>query len=135
MRLWISKASFLAVVNFPKCEVAVLLMVKGLFTDLVYFSVRVVFINQYAGLKTLADNFGASLLLLELSCFRNIVLRCLLRMVPHVFVRSQHFREIISLVFFSSVQFMKKSTFLNIKLRGGSPLFPLPNQLLVSYSK
>ena len=118
-------------VNLPKCVVAVLLMVKGLFTDLVcYFSVRVVFINQYAGLKTLTDNSGASLLLLELSCFRNIVLRCHLRMVPHVFVRNQHFSEIISLVFFSSVQFMKSSTFLNIELRGGSPLFPLP---LTSY--
>ena len=31
-------------------------------------------INQYAGQKTLANVFGASLLLLELSCFRNIVL-------------------------------------------------------------
>ena len=48
-------------------------MVKGLFTDLVcYFSVRVVFINQYAGLKSLADNFRASLLLLELICFRTL---------------------------------------------------------------
>ena len=98
------KASFLAIINLPKWVVAVLLMVKGLFTDLVcYFIVRVVFINQYAGLKTLADNFRASLLLLELSCFRNIVLRCHLRMVPHVFVRSQHFSDIISLVFFTSV--------------------------------
>ena len=99
-----------------------------------YFSVRVVFINQYAGLKTLIDNFGASLLLLELGCFGNILLRCYLRMVPHVFDRSQHFSEIISLLFFSSVHFM--NTFLNIKFRGGNPLFPLfLTSYWLSYSK
>ena len=60
-------------------------MVEGLFSLLFYCASG---INQYAGQKTLTDNFGASLLLLELSCFRNIVVPCNLRMIRHVFVRS-----------------------------------------------
>ena len=44
-------------------------------------------IAQYAGEKTLTDAFGASLLLLELSCFRNIVLSFQLRMPLNIFMR------------------------------------------------
>ena len=44
-------------------------------------------INQYAGQKTLADVLEASLLLLELSCFRKIVLPYHLRMLLCIFMR------------------------------------------------
>ena len=44
-------------------------------------------INQYAVQKTLTDVFGSSLLLLEISCFRNIVLPYHLRMLLNVFMR------------------------------------------------
>ena len=56
-------------------------MVEGLFSLLYYCESG---INQYPGQKTLTDVFGASLLLLELSDFRNIVLPYHLRMLPHV---------------------------------------------------
>ena len=72
-------------VNLPECVVAVLLMVEGLFSLLFYCDSG---FNQYAGQKTSTDNFGDSLLLLELICFRNIVLPYRLRMVPHVSLRS-----------------------------------------------
>ena len=75
------KATFLAIFNLPKYLVAVLLMVEGLFSLLFY---RESGINQYAGQITL----GLSLLLLELSWFRNIVLPFHLRMIPNDFVRS-----------------------------------------------
>ena len=105
-------------------------MVQWLFSLLFYCESG---FNQYAGQKTLTDNFGASPLLLELSCFRNIVLPCHLRIAFHVFVRSYHLlSKIISLAFFCFLQFMKKSTFLNIKLKGWQPIVPSsPNQLLV----
>ena len=75
------KASFLAIFNLPKYLVAVLLMVEGLFSLLFYCENS---INQYAGQIT----YGLSLLLFELSWFRNIVLPVHLRMIPHDFVRS-----------------------------------------------
>ena len=74
------KASFLAIFNLPKYLVAVLLMVEGLFSLLFYCESG---INQYAGQITL----GLSLLLFELSWFRNIVLPFDLRMIPHDSVR------------------------------------------------
>ena len=70
------KASFLAIFNLPKYLVAVLLMVEGLFSFLLYCESGM---NQYAGQITL----GLSLLLFELSWFRNIVLLFHLRMIPH----------------------------------------------------
>ena len=75
------KASFLAIFNLPKYLIAVLLMVEGLFSLLFYCESG---INQYAGQITL----GLSLLLFELSWFRNIVLPFHLRMIPSDFVRS-----------------------------------------------
>ena len=44
-------------------------------------------INQYAVQKTLTDDFGASLLLLELGCLRYVVLPYHLRMLLRVFMR------------------------------------------------
>ena len=52
-----------------KSAVVGLLMVKGIFSSLFYCECS---FNQYAGEKTLTDVFGAGLLLLGLSCFRNI---------------------------------------------------------------
>ena len=75
------KASFLAFFNLLKYLVAVFLMLEGLFSLLFYCESS---INQYAGQITL----GLSLLLFELSWFRNIVLPFHLRMIPHDFVRS-----------------------------------------------
>ena len=46
-------------------------MVEGIFSLLFYCESG---INQYAGQKPLTNIFGASLLLLELSCFKNIVI-------------------------------------------------------------
>ena len=70
-------------------------------------------INQYAGQKTFNRCFGASVLLLEFSCFRNIVLPCHLRMLFGVYTGKYYLlSEIISLVFCSV---LKKSTLLNIK--------------------
>ena len=43
-------------------------------------------INQYAGQKTLTDVLGASMLVLELSCFRKIVVPYHLRMLLCVFM-------------------------------------------------
>ena len=63
---------FLRSFNLPKCIVAGLSMVEGLFYSESGF-------NPYTGQKTLTDIFGAGVLLDELSCFRNI--HCLL----HVF--------------------------------------------------
>ena len=59
-------------------------MVEGLFSLLFCCGSG---INQNAGQKTLTDVFGASLLLLEFSCFRNIVIPHHLRMLLHVFMR------------------------------------------------
>ena len=106
------KQVFLQWFNLPKCVVAALLMVEGLFSLLLYCESG---INQYAGKKTLTDVFRVSLLLLEFSCFRNIVLPYHLRMFLLVFMRRLHLlTEIISFVF-CSVQYMKKNTLLNIK--------------------
>ena len=69
--------------NLPKCVVAALLMVEGLFSLLFCFEIC---INQYARQKTLIDIFGASLLFLEFSCFRNIVLPYHLTMLLHAFM-------------------------------------------------
>ena len=62
-------------------------MVEGLFSLLIHCETG---ISQYAEQKTLRDVFAASLLLLELSCFRNIVLPHHLRLLLHVFMRIQH---------------------------------------------
>ena len=70
-------------------------------------------INQYAGQKTLTDVSGANLLLLELSCFRNIVLS--------YFENAFYSPSEITCLVFCSVQYKK-----NKNKRGGSPLFPLP---------
>ena len=72
---------FLQSFNLLKC---VVVMVEGLFSLLFYCESG---INQYAGQKTLTDVFGASLLLFQLSCFRNIVLPYHLRMLLHVIMR------------------------------------------------
>ena len=56
-------------------------MVEGIFSLLFYCESG---INQYAGQKPLTNIFGASLLLLELSCFKNIVIP--FKML-HVFMR------------------------------------------------
>ena len=75
------KGSFLAMFNLPKCLVAVLLILEGLFSLLFYCESS---INRYTEQITL----GLSLLLFELSWFRNIVLPFHLTMIPHDFVRS-----------------------------------------------
>ena len=72
---------FLQSFNLRKC---VAVMVEGLFSLLFYCESG---INQYAGKKTLTDVFRASLLLLQLSCFRNIVLPYNSRMLLHVVMR------------------------------------------------
>ena len=59
-------------------------MVKRLFSFLSYCESG---INQYAVQKTLADDFGANRLLLELGCLRYIVLLYHLRMLLRVFMR------------------------------------------------
>ena len=66
-------------------------MVEGLFSFLFYCESG---INQYAVQKTLTDkqqtltdNFGASLLLLELGCLRYVALPYHLRMPLRVFMR------------------------------------------------
>ena len=74
---------FLQSLNWPKCIVVGLSIVDGLFSLLFYCESGV---NKYTEQKTLADVFGVSLLLLELSCFRKIVLPYHLRML-HVFMR------------------------------------------------
>ena len=81
---------------------------EGLFGLLFYCECG---INQYAGQKTLTDVSGASLLLLELRCFRNIVLPYRLRKHLHVFMKRKHpVSEIIFLVF-CSVHYIKKVQF------------------------
>ena len=60
------------------------IMVEGPFSFLFYCKRG---INQYAAQKTLADVFGASLLLLELGCLRYVVLSHHLRMFLRVFMR------------------------------------------------
>ena len=59
-------------------------MVERLFSFLFYCESG---INQYAVQKTLTDDFGASLLLLELGCLRYVVLPYHLRMLLCVFMR------------------------------------------------
>ena len=54
-----------------KCVVVGLSIIEGLFNFLFYCKSG---INQYAVQKTLTDDFGASLLLLELGCPRYVVL-------------------------------------------------------------
>ena len=71
--------------------------------------------NQYAGQKTLTNVLRASLLLLKLGCFRNIALPYHLRMLLRVFTRRYHLLSKIIYLVFCSLQYMKKSTFLNIK--------------------
>ena len=80
--------------------------------------------------KLLTDIFGASLLLFEFSCFRNIVWPYHLRMLLRVYTRKYYLlREIICLVLCSV---LKKSILLNIKLQGRQPIVPSSsNQLLV----
>ena len=86
-------------------------MVKWLFSLLFYCKCGI--INQYAGQKTLIDVSGENLLLLELSCFRNMV-------ISYFESASSSPTEITCLVF-CSVQYKK-----NKSKRDGSPLFPLP---------
>ena len=59
-------------------------MVEGLFSFLFYCESST---KQYAVQKTLTDDFGESLLLLELSYLRYVVLPYHLRMLLHVFMR------------------------------------------------
>ena len=59
-------------------------MVEGMFSYLFYCESG---INQYAVQKTLTDDFGENLLLLELGCLRYVVLLYHLRMLLRVFMR------------------------------------------------
>ena len=59
-------------------------MVEGLFSLLFYYESG---INQYAVQETLTNVFGASLLLLSLSCLRYVVLPCHLRILLRVSIR------------------------------------------------
>ena len=94
-------------------------MVQGLFSFFLFYCGSS--INQYAGQRTLKDVFWASLLLLELTYFKTIVLPNHFRML-HVFMEKQHFiRRTISLVFCSS-----SFSILKKKLKG--------HQLIVSSS-
>ena len=77
------KQVFLQSFNLPKYLVAALLTLEVLFSLLFYCESG---INQYPWQITLADAFGASLLLLEYSCFRNIILSYHLRMLPRGFM-------------------------------------------------
>ena len=73
--------------------------------------------------KHLTDGFGASLLLLKFSCFRNIVLPYHLRMLVCVFTRKYYLSEIISLVLFCS----EKEHIFKYKITGAAAhcsLFP-----------
>ena len=73
--------------------------------------------------RLLADVFGASLLLLEFSCFRNIMLPYHLRMLLRVYTR-KYLSEIIFLVFCSVV---KKEYIIKYKIAGAAAhcsLFP-----------
>ena len=69
---------FLQSLNLPKCIGIGLSVVERLLSLLFYFESG---INQYGGQKTLTDIFGASLLLLLISCFKGIVLSYHLRML------------------------------------------------------
>ena len=70
-------------------------------------------INQYAGQRTLTDVSGANLLLLELSCFGNIILS--------YFENASSSPSEITCLVFSFVQYKK-----NKNRRCGSPLFSHP---------
>ena len=74
-----------ASVNLPKemhsCR---LTMMEGLFSFLFYSESG---INQNAVQKTLTDDFGTSLLFLELGCLRYAVLPYHLRMLFRVFMK------------------------------------------------
>ena len=59
-------------------------MAEGLFSYLFYSESG---INQYAVQKTLTDDFRANFLLLELGCFKHVVLLYHLRMLLGVFMR------------------------------------------------
>ena len=96
--------------NLTKCIIAGLLIVEWLFSLLFYCESG---INQYGGQKSLADVSGANLLLLELSCFRNIV--------QSYFENASSSPSEISCLVFCSIQYKK-----NENKRGGSPLFTLP---------
>ena len=72
-------------------------------------------INQYAGQKSLTDDFRGEFVILDLSCFRNILLSYHFRILLNVYIRRYHLHsEFISLVS-CSVQYMKKTTLINIK--------------------
>ena len=79
------KKLFLQSFNLPKCIVIGLSVVERLLSLLFYFENG---INKYGGQKILTDVFGASLLLLLLSCFKGIVLSHHLRTLFCVFIRS-----------------------------------------------
>ena len=97
-------------------------MVEGLFSFFLFYCGSS--INQYAGQRTLTDVFWASLLLLELTYFKTIVLPNHFRML-HVFIENQHFlRRTISLVFCSSFFSILKN-----RIKGASAqcfFFPYP---------
>ena len=59
-------------------------MVEGMFSYLFYCESG---INQYAVQKTLTDDFGVNLLLLDLGCLRYVVQLYHLRMFLRVFMR------------------------------------------------
>ena len=77
------KQVFLQSFNIPKSIAVGLSMVEGLFSLLFYCERG---INQYAVQKTLKNDFGASLLLLELYCLRYVVLLYHFKML-RVFMR------------------------------------------------
>ena len=116
-REWRKKAFFLQSFNLPKCIVVGLLTVEEP-CNLLFKWEWPVNQNQYAGQKTFNMFFlvAASLLLLEFSCFRNIVWPYHLRMLLRVYTRNCLLSEIVSLVFCST---LKKSTLLN-KLTGAA---------------
>ena len=75
---------------------------------------RMVLINML-NRKLLTDVFGVSLLLLEFSYFRNIVLPYYLRMLLCLYMRKYYLLSEIIYFVFCSV--LKRSTLLNIKLQ------------------
>ena len=101
--------------NLTKCTAVSFLIVEWLFRLLFYCECG---INQYAEQKSLIDVSGTNLLLLELSCFRNIVLS--------YFENASSLPSEISCLVFCSVQYKKNNK------RGGNPLFSFHKPIIGS---
>ena len=71
--------------KIPKSAVAALLIVEGYL--ICYFTVSVVLIINLLNRKLKQMFLWVGLLLLELNCFKNIVLSYNLRILPHAFMR------------------------------------------------